>query len=294
MMAVGIAIITHERRSLLERLTASVAELTSGPHELVVADDGSLDGSAKWCRDHGLRVVSGVRRGVAWNKNRALFALAHLGCDPLVLLEDDALPVVRGWERDWIEGTGAWHHVACDPKVLRHAVSGAGTPADPYISPAATGFCMSVSTEVLELVGYFDSRFRGYGHEHAEWTTRIKRAGYGFSEITLPDGRRFKAQLFLTGGLTLVKAESTCVAAEAHANRELGKQIAGEPVFRRPWRTPEERGSFLAEQASAEIDGRSLAARLDTHWRQVESPGHSTAKEDTAPRKACSPTGISP
>jgi len=263
MAALGIGIIAHERRSLLEGLIASVAELTTGPHELVLAVDGNGDGSAEWCRERGLRVVAGTRRGVAWNKNRALFALASLGCDPLVLLEDDALPVIKGWECDWIEGTRAWHHLACDPKVLRHAVSGAGTPDDPYVSPAATGFCMSVSGEVLERVGYLDSRFRGWGHEHAEWTERIKRAGYGSRPIRLPDGRPFEAQLFLTGGLTLVKAKSTRVAAEAEANREVGDRIAGEPVFRCPWRTREERECFLAEQARAGIEGASLAARLD-------------------------------
>ncbi len=246
-------------------LVASVAELTDSPHELVIAEDGSDDGSAGWARDRGLRVVSGINRGVAWNKNRALFALAQLGCDPLVLLEDDAYPVVHGWERDWIEGTRTWDHVACDPKVGRHAVSGSGTPADPFVSPAATGFCMSISARVLDLVGYFDSRFVGYGHEHSEWTTRIKRAGYGFQPITLTDGRPFKAQLFLTGGLALEKVKSTGDKAQAQANREVSRQLAGEPVFRRPWRTPEERASFLAEQAAAEIDGTSLAAKLDAH-----------------------------
>jgi hypothetical protein len=261
----GIGIITYKRRSLLEPLVASVTELTRSPYELVVAEDGSPDGSAVWAREQGLRVISGANRGVAWNKNRALFALAQLGCDPLVLLEDDALPVVRGWERDWVEGTRTWHHLACDPKVERHAVSGTGTPADPFVSPAATGFCMSVSATVLDVVGYFDSRFVGYGHEHADWTSRIKRAGYGFQPITLPDGRAFKAQLFLTGGLTLVKVKGTGTKAQAEANREIGRALAGEPVFRRPWRTPEERASFLAEQAAAGIDGASLAAKLDAH-----------------------------
>ncbi|HEV3071609.1 MAG TPA: glycosyltransferase [Solirubrobacteraceae bacterium] len=263
MAVLGIGIVTYERRSLLEPLIAGVLELTNSPHELVVAEDGGDDGSAEWASEQGLRVVSGSNRGVAWNKNRALFALAALGCDPLVLLEDDAFPVIPGWEGDWIDGTRAWDHLACDPKVNRHVVSGAGTPADPFVSPAATGFCMSVSAKVLDLVGYFDSRFRGYGHEHSEWTTRIKRSGYGFRPITLPDGRPFKAQLFLTGGLALVKAKSTGNQAQARANRELERQIAGEPVFRRPWRTSEERASFLAEQAAAEIDGASLAAKLD-------------------------------
>ena len=265
MAGLGIAIVTYERRSLLERLVDSIAALTGSPHELVVAEDGGRDGSAGWAREQGLRVISGANQGVAWNKNRALFALAQMGCDSLVLLEDDALPVVAGWERDWIEGTRAWGHVACDPKVERHAVSGTGTPSDPFVSPAATGFCMSISAQVLDLVGYLDSRFHGYGHEHAEWTSRIKRAGYGFQPIVLPDGRTFKAQLFLTGGLAMEKVRSTGSKAEAQANREVGRRLAREPVFRRPWRTPQERASFLAEQALAGIDGASLAAKLDAH-----------------------------
>ena len=271
MTVLGIGIITYERLGLLERLVESVAELTTSPHRLVVADDGSADGTVDWCRDRGLHVVSGENRGVAWNKNRALFALTQLGCDPLVLIEDDAYPEVPGWEGDWIVGTRSWHHLAYHhPKAARHTVSGAGTPEDPFVSPAASGVCLSVSAEVLERVGFFDSRFRGYGHEHAEWTTRIKRAGYGFQVITLPDGRRPKAQLYLSGGLGGGKAASFRDDEQARINRELQVQISGEPIFRRPWRNPEERSDFLAEQVLAGIDGAALADRLDAHL--IETP----------------------
>jgi GT2 family glycosyltransferase len=264
MTRIGIAIVTYERRHLLERLVAGLAELTSSPHELVVADDGSSDGSVEWCRSRGLRVVSGANRGVAWNKNRGLFALAHLGCDPLLLLEDDAYPVVRGWERDWIEGTRRWGHLAYhESRIAHRTVAGDGTPSDPYINPTATAQCLSVSLEVLDAVGYFDSRFQGWGHEHAEWTTRIKRAGYGYMTITLPDGRRPKAQLYLSGGLAGGKAPSFRDEDQARANRELQLRIAGEPVFRCPWRTAEERRELLAEQASAGLDGTELARLLD-------------------------------
>jgi glycosyltransferase involved in cell wall biosynthesis len=269
--ALGIAIITYERRGLLEPLVDSLTELTVAPHVLVVADDGSRDGSVQWSREHGLPAVSGENRGVAWNKNRGLFALARLGCDPLILIEDDAYPTERGWERDWIEATRVWHHLAYHhPKAARHTVSGTGTPADPFVSPAASGVCLSVSAEVLERVGFFDSRFRGYGHEHAEWTTRIKRAGYGYKAIELPDGRRPKAQLYLSGGLGGGKATSFRDGDQARINRELQVRIAAEPVFRRPWRTPEERASFLEEQALAGIEGESLAARLDAH--SIDAP----------------------
>jgi GT2 family glycosyltransferase len=264
MTTFGIAIITYERRHLLEGLLGSIAELTGTPYELAVADDGSRDGTLESCRDRGLRIVSGQNRGVAWNKNRALFALAALECDPIVLMEDDVYPTAGGWERDWIEGTRRWGHLAYhDPKIAHRSVSGAGTPSDPYVNPSATAQCLSLSAEALEAVGYFDSRFQGWGHEHAEWTTRIKRTGHGYKVITLPDGRRPKAQLYLSGGLADGRSQSFRDPEQVRRNLQVAEQLENEPLFRLPWRGEAEQQAFLAEQASAGIDGTSLAARLE-------------------------------
>jgi glycosyltransferase involved in cell wall biosynthesis len=264
MAQLGIAVATYRRREHLQRLLEAIARLTQAPHRLVVAEDGGEDGSVEWCRAGGHTVISGLHRGVAWNKNRGLFALAALGCDPLLLLEDDVYPVDCGWEQDWIEGTRRWHHLAYHhPKVLKHAVGGAGTPLDPFVNPAATAQCLSVSAQVLEKVGFMDSRFQGWGHEHAEWTTRIKRAGYGFQTIELDDGRQAKAQLYLCGGLVSDDGESNRDDEQARRNRELATRVQGEPVFRRPWRMAQERGEFLAEQAAGGIEAGALARRLD-------------------------------
>src|SRR5580692_744850 len=257
----GVAVITYRRRVSLERLIDRIASLTRSRYELVVADDGGGDDVEAWCNARSLRCVTGENRGVAWNKNRGLFALATMSCDPLLLIEDDTYPVAEGWEKDWIEGTRRWHHLAFQhPRVARHCVSGSGTPSDPFVNPAATAPCLSVSAEVFHKVGYFDSRFVGYGHEHSDWTTRIKRAGYGYREIVLPDGRRPKAQLYLSGGLVLEDLPSAFNEEQLTANRQL--QFASEPVFRRPWRTDDERSTFLAEQAAAGFDIDELDRRL--------------------------------
>jgi hypothetical protein len=116
---------------------------------------------------------------------------------------------------------------------------------------------------VLESVGFFDSRFQGWGHEHAEWTTRIKRAGRGFRAIELSDGRRAKAQLYLAGGLADDKAPSFRDEEQVRRNRELATRLQDEPLFRRPWRGEEERREFLAEQAAGGVAGEALAQALD-------------------------------
>jgi GT2 family glycosyltransferase len=268
MAPLGIAVVTYQRQERLRRLLAAIDRHTGSLHVVVVADDGSDDGSGEWCRARGQLVVSGANRGVAWNKNRGLFALAALGCDPLLLLEDDVYPVLTGWERDWIEGTHRWHHLAYHhPKIAKRTVAGAGTPADPFVNSSATAQCLSVSAEVLERVGFLDSRFIGWGHEHAEWTTRIKRAGYGYRIIELPDGRRPKAQLYLSGGLLNDDAVSFRDPEQVRRNREVAAGLGGEPLFRAPWRDTAERDEFLAEQAAAGVDGEGLARRIEERLR---------------------------
>jgi glycosyltransferase involved in cell wall biosynthesis len=260
----GIAVVTYRRPERLARLLAAIVGLTREPHVLVVAEDGARDGSVERCRERGVTVLSGRHRGVAWNKNRGLFALAALRCDPLVLIEDDVRPAVAGWEREWIEGTRRWQHLAyLHPKVAKHTVAGAGTAADPYVNPAATAQCLSVSARVVQEVGFLDTRFAGWGHEHAEWTSRIKRAGHGFQAIELADGRRAKAQLYLAGGLLSDDGESFRDEGQALRNRELASAMRGEPVFRRPWRDAGERAEVLAEQHAAGIDARELTRALD-------------------------------
>jgi GT2 family glycosyltransferase len=260
----GIAVITYRRRDRFELLIERLARFTRAPHELVAAEDGGRDGTVEWCRERGVRVVSGEHRGVARNKNRGLFALAALGCDPILIMEDDVYPDVPGWEADWVQATRRWHHVSyLHPRIADATVAGSGTPEDPFVNPKATAQLLTISSQALDEVGYLDSRFVGWGHEHGEWTTRIKRAGYGFKPIVLPDGSRPKAQLYLHGGLVDNEGPRWRDEQSGRRNRELYRQIYPEPIFRRPWRSPQERQAFLAEQARAGIDGEGLAAALD-------------------------------
>jgi glycosyltransferase involved in cell wall biosynthesis len=264
-VALGITVSTYRRRDRLELLLEHLERYTATPHELVLADDGSRDGTVEWCRANGLRVITGENRGVAHNKNRGLFALATLGCDPILLIEDDVYPDIHGWERDWVAATRLWHHVAyLHPRIARFTTSGGGTPANPYVNYKATAQLLTISAQALDQVGYFDSRFEGWGHEHGEWTTRINRAGYGFKPIELPDGTRTKAQLYLLGGLVDNEGPRWRDPEQGKRNRELQRRISGEPVFRCPWRSTETRSVFLAEQAEGGFDGERLAGELDT------------------------------
>ncbi len=259
----------------------SIATLTNTPHHLVVADDGSGDDTVAWCRDRGIRVVTGRNRGVAHNKNRGLLALEALGCNPILIFEDDLRPGLRGWEHEWIAATDRWHHVAFGHKgIVRTAVAGEGTAADPWVSTRTTAQLLTISATALKAVGYFDPRFEGWGHEHAEWTSRLKKAGYGSREITLPAGNRFQAQLFLNHGMISNPAPSWRNEERARINRELGTAIQHEPIFRAPWRTAAQRGEILEEIRSSGLDASDLADELDlraqqsAEWHRSEPCGY--------------------
>lgn len=269
MSGLGIAVITYRRRASFELLIDTLQEHTTTPYELVVADDGSEDGIVDWCTARGIRIVTGENRGVAWNKNRAIFPLEMAGCDPILIIEDDVHPGVTGWERDWVDATGLWHHVAYEhPRVADQTMSGTGTPDDPFVNPKASAALLSVSAEVLAKVGYYDSRFIGYGHAHAEWTTRIKRSGHGFRKITMPDGKPNTAQLFMVGGIVDNEGWRWIDREQMRINRELQIKIYTEPIFRRPWRSLQERARFLGEQAEAGFDGEALAQVLDRRFAE--------------------------
>lgn len=254
----GIACVTFQRIERLKRLVAAIREFTETPYELVVADDGSDDGSADWCRDAGLRVVTGDNRGVCWNKNRGLYALHLLGCDPLILIEDDIYPVEYGWETTWVEAARRFDHVAyAHPKIAGQVVSGDGSAERPYVNTKATAQCTAISAKALKAVGFLDTRFVGYGVGHAEWTTRVKRAGMGYENVTLEDGTTAKGNLYVKGGLQAEDAPSFRDNAQVRANRELFAAIKREPIYRNAWSEDAERETLMREMEAAGLDGEA-------------------------------------
>ena len=157
----------------------------------------------------GIPVAGGVNRGIAWNKNRALYLLsAVMGCDVVLLLEDDVHPDGLGWERPWVEGAARWGHLNwAAPWIADRFVSGAGTPQDPTMCSVTSAQCAVFSAEALRYAGYFDPRFRGFGHEHVEHSRRMIRCGYGGTDH-VADGREQVLFALLDGRFSMARSES--------------------------------------------------------------------------------------
>jgi glycosyltransferase involved in cell wall biosynthesis len=248
---VGIGIVTYNRKEILSDTIDQVRSFTRQPNAaLVVADDGSSDGTLAMLRDKQVPVVTGVNMGIAWNKNRALFLLGHmLGCETVILLEDDTRPYRTGWEAEWMRAARLWGHVnLAGAWMAEHFLSGAGTVDDPVICRMVTAQCAAYSWTALTFGGYFDPRFRGYGHEHVEHTRRLLRVGYGGSEER-------QTYNMIKGGVTVVPSRSHSNSAEEARNLQTAHQIMGLQDYRAPWGNDAELRQFRSETESAMRDG---------------------------------------
>ncbi len=249
---VGIGVITCNRKDVLLETLARVRAHTKSPCALVVADDGSEDGTDDAVRSQNVTLVTGRNMGIAWNKNRALYLLgAMVQCDVIIVLEDDSFPIKDGWEQEWVLATQRWGHVNLAGAWFRESfLKGSGTVDDPILSKDLTAQCSGFSRLALMEGGYFDSRFHGYGFEHLEHSRRLVRVGYGgsFEDI---DGEVVPIFKLLTGNIEVSSPTSFSNPADRARNELLCRQLLFDETYRMPWRDDAELNQFRGEMTQA-------------------------------------------
>ena len=282
----GIGVTTFNRCRKLEGCVSRVQEFTSHPFHLVVADDGSTDATASLCAQRKILSITGPNMGIAWNKNRALFFLHQiLECDVIILIEDDCYPNDPGWEREWIAGVEKWGHINYGGAWFREKIlSGTGQVESPLLSASLSGQCAAFSHHALSVCGYMDPRFKGYGYEHAEHSSRLVRAGFGGEMRMTERGELDPHYYLLAADLTVLSDESYRDEESLAANWITWTRMYGDPVYRHPWTTKDEFRQFRREMKSAAARADlSLGRRLNLEarwagWRWPTSPGAHTRK----------------
>jgi hypothetical protein len=200
-------------------------------------------------RDRQIPTVTGRNMGIAWNKNRALFLLSELlRCDVMLLLEDDTHPIRDNWEIEWMNAAISWGHVNVASERLRaHFVAGSGTLADPIRGTHVTAKCAAFSREALLFGGYFDPRFRGYGHEHVEHSSRLAAMGYGAVEEPV-NGTNTRLFYLLWGGVQFNPLVTSHYDKEqVERNLVLAGELMGDVRYRAPWSDENEGRQFREE-----------------------------------------------
>ncbi len=182
----GIGITTHNRRDVLQETLEAIARHSSLPYRLSVVSDASTDGSDSFlsefhpggaCHSY-LPRFSQAPLGPAKAKNACLLDLKD--CRFILLLDDDCRPR----HDDWLDFF--WNaHRATGVHHFSYLTQAHGEPEvhareDRVIRchPKSGGVLMTVSPRMLQSVGGFNSRFRGYAHYfHASYSLRTHRAG---------------------------------------------------------------------------------------------------------------------
>jgi hypothetical protein len=243
----GIGVVTFNRLDRLQKTVAAVARHTVMPYHGIVADDGSSDGTQRWLAETGVPFITGANRGVAWNKNRALFYLGVvLACDWVIIIEDDCCPRGDGWEMPIVAATERHGHVGCiDRAVDMRDLSQVppATPSQPYACSEMSAQCNGYSRETINVVGFMDSRFGRYGHEHVEHTGRLIRAGYG-GEINSHGPQWY----MIDSDITMHQDPSWASTDAIATNAAVAARIVGDPIHRWPWADDEALRVFRDEQ----------------------------------------------
>jgi len=196
MPSVSIIIPTHNGRAQLAACIASIRSFTKTPYEIIVVDNGSVDGTTDFCLAEQLMCSSNPKnRGYPAACNQGMKAA---GGDAILLLNDDTVVSFR-----WLENMLDCLYSAPDVGVvgpMANVADGAQRSGVRYESleefhrlaetlnrpdPSRwatvnqlVGFCMLIRREVLERVGLLDERFSPGHYEDDDYCRRVRAAGY--------------------------------------------------------------------------------------------------------------------
>ena len=84
---IGIAIITFNREERFEYILKSILKHAPSECHIVVVNDGEPYGTTM--PSVVTRINNGTQRGVAYSKNKGIYALEKLGCENIFIVEDD-------------------------------------------------------------------------------------------------------------------------------------------------------------------------------------------------------------
>lgn len=242
---IGIAITTYNRCDILLRQIELIRDLSVLDVTIIVCDDGSSDNTKLALLEKSVLRIGSTNRGIAWNKNRGVFYLFnYTDVDVVILMDDDVMPQIYGWDVEWLKAAQMYGHVNYIPPHLKsHIIGGDLTTENIAISQVVGGMCMAISREAFARVGYMDVRFGRYGHEHSDYSFRFVRAGYGGFKSS--SGTTYF--YVISGGVRLVDIPSTGTIEEANRNKELLFKFGSDPIYRLPWVDDEGYKLFLSE-----------------------------------------------
>ena len=181
----GVGIAHYNRLDNLPKIIEAVKKTTPERTKIVVADDGSDGDVSAITKKYNVILIQGPNKGVAYNKNRVLYALKK--CHFIAILEDDLYPTESGWFNQYETATVLsdihhWCRVQDKNKEIPENVPEftsflSQNNLTPIYGSSPRGDLTFISSRVITQVGGFDKRFKGAGYAHGSWSNRVVRAG---------------------------------------------------------------------------------------------------------------------
>jgi len=180
----GIAILTYNRANYLREHIQAIIDTSPEAAKIVVCDDGSTDATVEIVRTFPVTYIRGPNRGVAANKNRALYLLQD--CHFVCLIEDDLFPQAKGWFEAYEKAaihTNINHFCRVQEKEIpeTHGEFTVWMQKELGLTPvygsSPRGDLTFITAEVLREVGGLHPEFVGMGYAHGQWAERIDKAG---------------------------------------------------------------------------------------------------------------------
>lgn len=180
MQQIGIAITVHNRHDTAKKSIAQIRKYAPKGSKIIIVDDAS-DRPYKGAT---FRFTSNV--GIAAAKNKCIELLD--GCDYLFLFDDDTHPIVKGWEKPYIDSGS--HHLCftfdkfTDGRTTGRTKIGSHNGLVKFLEPC--GCMLFMSRECVNRVGGMDSAYGRWGYEHVGYSTRIYNSGltiYPFMDV---------------------------------------------------------------------------------------------------------------
>jgi GT2 family glycosyltransferase/Flp pilus assembly protein TadD len=198
----SIIVLTYNELNHTKLCLASIEAHTPEPHELIIVDNGSTDGTVEFLREYiearpNVRVLANSsNRGFAAGNNQGM-ALAR--GDYVLLLNNDTI-VTPGWLERMLAVFGRYENVGIvgpmsnyvsGPQLVEEASYGNEAEMAAFAAQWAeensgqiepimrvVGFCLLARREVIDRIGGLDERFGSGNFEDDDLCIRAARVGY--------------------------------------------------------------------------------------------------------------------